>query len=106
MALTHCIDCGREVSPKARLCVHCGRPWPSRKCGGLWKGAKILAAVGVIAGGWLFVSNWRSNSEFRDDVLKLQTKILNEVQDLRTKVAAKVSPTQAPEVLETKSEKK
>ena len=59
MALMHCIDCGREVSPRARLCVHCGRPWPSRKVGGLWKAVKVLAAVGLIAGGWLFVSNWR-----------------------------------------------
>ena len=29
MPLLSCPDCGREVSTRARQCVHCGRPWPA-----------------------------------------------------------------------------
>ena len=51
MALSTCRDCGREVSTRARHCVHCGRPWPSTNCcsalgTGLLIGLIALTAVG------------------------------------------------------------
>jgi len=48
MALSSCPDCGREVSTRARQCVHCGRPWPAATCGsacGLVIGVVIAVAV-------------------------------------------------------------
>jgi len=42
MALANCKDCGREVSTRARHCVHCGRPSPSRNC------CTPLATVGMV----------------------------------------------------------
>ena len=32
MPLISCTDCGREVSTRARFCVHCGNPTPVRRC--------------------------------------------------------------------------
>ena len=48
MPLASCPDCGREVSTRARLCVHCGRPWPAKKCGLVCMLAMI--AVFIVAG--------------------------------------------------------
>lgn len=46
MALSNCKDCGREVSTRARHCVHCGRPSPSRNC---CTPLATLGMIGVIA---------------------------------------------------------
>ncbi|MBI4563924.1 MAG: hypothetical protein HY716_04425 [Planctomycetes bacterium] len=47
MPLSHCLDCGREVSTRARSCPHCGRPRPVRKCGdGL---TVLLLIAGLLA---------------------------------------------------------
>lgn len=32
MALVQCQDCGRDVSTRARFCVHCGNPYPVKRC--------------------------------------------------------------------------
>lgn len=32
MALVQCQDCGRDVSTRARHCVHCGNPYPVKRC--------------------------------------------------------------------------
>ncbi len=84
MPLTVCLDCSREVSPKARFCVHCGRPWPSRKCGKLRKAAIALAVAGLAFGGYAVV-------KYPAKIMHLQKSILNEVQELRSKVASKPS---------------
>lgn len=53
MALSACYDCGREVSTRARTCVHCGRPWPTCK-GGLLRGFAV-AVVALLAMAAFFV---------------------------------------------------
>jgi hypothetical protein len=67
MALANCKDCGREVSTRARHCVHCGRPWPSQKCcaplaTGLIAGLIALTAVGGVV---LVKNNCRKLRECR-----------------------------------------
>ncbi len=52
-SLVACPDCGREVSYRARHCVHCGRPYP----GGcpMGKAGVILAIVAIGFGGLIGV---------------------------------------------------
>lgn len=49
MALSHCLDCGREVSTRARHCVHCGRPWPATKCSAAFVVAGLVSGILVAA---------------------------------------------------------
>src|SRR5262245_27731566 len=101
MPLSICLDCNREVSPKARHCVHCGRPWPSRKCGRFRKAAIVLAIAGLAFGGYSVKRVWKSNENFRNEVRRVQRDILHKIDDLKTKVAGQPSraeelPKQAP----------
>ncbi len=63
MALTHCADCGREVSTRARHCVHCGRPWPAPASGtAVLVGAVVaLVLAGAAAGAFMLKRDCRSH---------------------------------------------
>jgi hypothetical protein len=52
MALSTCRDCNREVSTRARHCVHCGRPSPTGQgAGSLIAGiATVILALVLTAG--------------------------------------------------------
>lgn len=50
MSLSHCFDCGREVSTLARSCPHCGRPRPTRKGSGVGTVLALIAALGLAVG--------------------------------------------------------
>jgi len=47
--LSTCLDCGREVSTRARHCVHCGRQWPSTRGTGAFVAAGLVAGLLVAA---------------------------------------------------------
>ncbi|WP_130849411.1 zinc-ribbon domain-containing protein [Intestinimonas timonensis] len=53
MALTHCPECGREVSDLAAACIHCGYPLRATAPMTFWKtvGAILCAlAIWTVAG--------------------------------------------------------
>jgi hypothetical protein len=52
MALATCKDCNREVSTRARHCVHCGRPSPAGHCAGSIVGgiAVVVIALALTGG--------------------------------------------------------
>ena len=45
-----CVDCGREVSTRARHCVHCGRPFPACRGTGPAVLAGVVLSLLVVAG--------------------------------------------------------
>ena len=83
MPLISCKDCGREVSTRARHCVHCGRPWPGSKCCGALATLTVVlmllstAAVGGL--GFLAVRSCRRQAE-RQVQLKEMERGVQELQ--------------------------
>lgn len=101
MALSSCPDCGREVSTRARQCVHCGRPWPAAKCGsvcGLLIGGVI--AVTVLAGVLMV-----KNKCIRTETLRCRsTPTIRCEQPASAPAAAPVESKAAPKIAEPKTE--
>lgn len=69
MPLTKCPDCGKEVSPTARACPHCGRPNERRKPRSrtLW----VVGALALIILGLWFVSWLEEGEKQRDQDLRM-----------------------------------
>jgi hypothetical protein len=102
MALSSCPDCGREVSTRARQCVHCGRPWPASTCGsacGLLIGVVIAVAV---LGGVLVA---KKNCTMRTDALRCRsTPAIRCEQPAPAPMAAPVESKDAPKAEQPKPE--
>ena len=84
MALIVCPDCTRQVSPKARFCVHCGRPCPAGK-GTLRKVMTALLFVGIAASGWAGTSYWNNNKEFRIKTMSTLDSLSSDLKKLSEK---------------------
>lgn len=85
MPLSVCPDCGREVSTRARHCVHCGRPWPAATCCGSAFGVLLglIVALGVI-GGVCFMAKSRCCAA--------------KAESIRARAVERIAPAEAPKV--------
>jgi DNA-directed RNA polymerase subunit RPC12/RpoP len=62
MALIKCSECGSEVSDQAVACPVCGKPLKGKVTtieltSKRWKLVKLISIIGIIIGGFIFLSN-------------------------------------------------
>lgn len=44
-----CRDCGREVSPTAKKCPHCGASWPANRFAGMGEALQACGCIVLLA---------------------------------------------------------
>lgn len=60
MALTTCNSCGKEVSPKAKSCPHCGQPKPYKKKP---SAKRVAIGLGIVIVAVILISNLGGESD-------------------------------------------
>ncbi len=99
MALVQCQDCGRDVSTRARSCVHCGNPYPVKRCSVI---CAVLTGtlVAMLVMGSLCVAKVACMKSRCRPVICAPAPAKAVTSPVPVKVEPKVAPTPAPETPE------
>ncbi len=95
MPLSNCPDCGRDVSTRARQCVHCGRPWPASRCGAATCIALVMGIVLALGAVGLIASKQRCVRE-RMEKCRVEMQKCRAEMEKRIQTEQKAQPTVAP----------